>query len=64
MPSRGRLNKPAMRDRDAAPTAREFSGQTLGLAVSEEHGMLPLHIAGGARILVYPKLDHARARST
>jgi catechol 2,3-dioxygenase-like lactoylglutathione lyase family enzyme len=37
---------------DDVPAAKEFYGQTLGLDVSEEHGMLSLHIAGGARILI------------
>ncbi|MFC9971560.1 VOC family protein [Spirillospora sp. NPDC127200] len=43
---------------DDVPTAREFYGGTLGLRVSEEHGMLTLHIAGGGDVLVYPKGGH------
>lgn len=39
------------------PAARQFYSETLGLEVTEEHGMLTLHIAGGAGILVYPKGD-------
>ncbi|WP_338674864.1 VOC family protein [Streptomyces sp. SCSIO 30461] len=35
--------------------AKEFYAGTLGLHVSEEHGLLTLHLAGGARVLVYPK---------
>ncbi|MET7332790.1 VOC family protein [Nonomuraea sp. NPDC005650] len=44
--------------------ARRFYGETLGLRVSEEHGMLTLHIEGGADILVYPKENHAPATFT
>ncbi|MFF5520013.1 VOC family protein [Streptomyces coeruleorubidus] len=44
--------------------ARKFYGDTLGLRVSEEHGMLILHIAGGRDILVYPKEDHTPATYT
>ncbi|MFD5427600.1 VOC family protein [Streptomyces sp. NPDC127084] len=35
--------------------AKEFYAETLGLRVSEEHGMLTLDLAGGSRVLVYPK---------
>jgi catechol 2,3-dioxygenase-like lactoylglutathione lyase family enzyme len=44
--------------------ARTFYGDTLGLRVSEEHGMLILHIAGDRDILVYPKQDHTPATFT
>ncbi|MFF7791615.1 VOC family protein [Streptomyces sp. NPDC007991] len=44
--------------------ARTFYGDTLGLRVSEEHGMLFLHIAGDRDILVYPKPDHTPATFT
>ena len=44
--------------------AREFYGQTLGLDVSEAHGMLTLHIAGGTNILLYPKENHIPATYT
>ncbi len=37
--------------------AKQFYGEKLGLTVTEENGMLRLHIAGGASILVYPKGD-------
>jgi catechol 2,3-dioxygenase-like lactoylglutathione lyase family enzyme len=41
---------------DDIPKAKAFYGETLGLDVSEDHGMLNLHIAtAGADILVYPK---------
>ena len=49
---------------DDVPKAREFYGETLGLRVSEEHGMLWLHIAGERDILVYPKPDHTPAAFT
>jgi catechol 2,3-dioxygenase-like lactoylglutathione lyase family enzyme len=44
--------------------AREFYGETLGLNVSEENGLLTLHVAGGNNILVYPKPDHVPASFT
>jgi catechol 2,3-dioxygenase-like lactoylglutathione lyase family enzyme len=44
--------------------AKRFYGETLGLRVSEEHGLLTLHIAGGTDILVYPKENHTPATFT
>ncbi len=44
--------------------ASKFYGETLGLKVSEEHGLLTLHIAGDRDILVYPKPDHTPATFT
>jgi catechol 2,3-dioxygenase-like lactoylglutathione lyase family enzyme len=44
--------------------ARYFYEVTLGLEVSEEHGMLTLHLATGADVLVYPKDDHTPASHT
>jgi catechol 2,3-dioxygenase-like lactoylglutathione lyase family enzyme len=44
--------------------AKRFYGETLGLRVSEEDGMLALHIAGSRDILVYPKDDHTPASYT
>jgi catechol 2,3-dioxygenase-like lactoylglutathione lyase family enzyme len=38
--------------------AKEFYGEILGLEVSETHGLLSLHLAGGTTILVYPKPNH------
>ncbi len=49
---------------DDIPAAKKFYGETLGLKVSEEHGMLTLHIAGDRDILVYPKADHTPATYT
>ncbi len=49
---------------DDVPKAENFYGETLGLRVSEEYGMLWLHIAGERDILVYPKPDHTPASYT
>ena len=46
------------------PAAKRFYGETLGLEVTEDFGMLTLHIAGGVSILVYPKDDHSPATFT
>jgi catechol 2,3-dioxygenase-like lactoylglutathione lyase family enzyme len=43
---------------------KRFYGETLGLDVTEENGMLTLHIAGGTNILVYPKTNHTPANFT
>jgi catechol 2,3-dioxygenase-like lactoylglutathione lyase family enzyme len=44
--------------------AKQFYGDTLGLQVSEDHGALGLQIAGGARIMIYPKPNHTPASYT
>ena len=44
--------------------AREFYTQKLGLRVSEENGLLTLHLAGDRDTLVYPKPDHQPASFT
>jgi catechol 2,3-dioxygenase-like lactoylglutathione lyase family enzyme len=49
---------------DDVPKAKKFYGETLGLRVSEEYGMLTLHIAGERGVLVYPKPDHTPASYT
>ncbi|HEX6623565.1 MAG TPA: VOC family protein [Pyrinomonadaceae bacterium] len=49
---------------DDIPKAQEFYGRTLGLDVTEQNGQLFLHVAGGGKILVYPKPDHAPASFT
>jgi catechol 2,3-dioxygenase-like lactoylglutathione lyase family enzyme len=46
------------------PAARQFYGETLGLRVSKENGLLRLHIAGDRDILVYPKPNHVPASFT
>jgi catechol 2,3-dioxygenase-like lactoylglutathione lyase family enzyme len=43
---------------------RTFYADTLGLKVTEEKGMLTLHLGGGAKVLVYPKEDHQPATYT
>jgi catechol 2,3-dioxygenase-like lactoylglutathione lyase family enzyme len=49
---------------DDIAKAEEFYGQTLGLPVSSDHGMLRLRLATGHEVLVYPKPDHAPATFT
>jgi catechol 2,3-dioxygenase-like lactoylglutathione lyase family enzyme len=49
---------------DDVAAAKAFYGDTLGLTVDEENGLLQLHIAGGTEILVYPKSDHTPAAFT
>ncbi|MGH2572988.1 MAG: VOC family protein [Actinomycetota bacterium] len=49
---------------DDIPRAKQFYSETLGLRVSEEHGMLHLHIAGDRDTLIYPKEDHTPATYT
>ena len=44
--------------------AKQFYAETLGLEVTEENGMLTLHIAGDRPILVYPKPNHTPASFT
>jgi catechol 2,3-dioxygenase-like lactoylglutathione lyase family enzyme len=43
---------------------KEFYAKTLGLKVTEEHGLLTLHLAGGNNVLIYPKPDHVPATFT
>jgi catechol 2,3-dioxygenase-like lactoylglutathione lyase family enzyme len=49
---------------DDVEKARAFYGDTLGVRISEEHGMLTLHLAGDRDVLVYPKPDHTPATYT
>jgi len=49
---------------DDLQKAQEFYSQTLGLEVSELNGLLELHLAGGARVLIYPKPNHTPATFT
>ncbi|WP_412543540.1 VOC family protein [Longispora sp. K20-0274] len=44
--------------------AKEFYGDTLGLKVTEANGMLTLHLATGADVMVYPKPGHVPATYT
>lgn len=49
---------------DDIEAARRFYTETLGVRVSEEHGMLTLHLPGDRDTLVYPKPDHEPAEYT
>ncbi|MFD5782145.1 VOC family protein [Streptomyces sp. NPDC126933] len=49
---------------DDIEKAHRFYGETLGLDVSEDHGMLRLRLGGGASVLVYPKPAHTPASFT
>ena len=44
--------------------AKKFYRETLGLEVSEDHGLLTLHLAGGNNVLIYPKPNHVPATFT
>ena len=44
--------------------AKDFYGRTLGLQVSESHGLLTLQLAGGNKVIIYPKVNHAPATFT
>jgi catechol 2,3-dioxygenase-like lactoylglutathione lyase family enzyme len=49
---------------DDLEQAKEFYGGTLGLGVTEEHGLLHLKLGSGAAVLVYPKENHEPATFT
>ena len=49
---------------DDIQKAKKFYEKILGLEVSEEHGMLQLHIAHETNILIYPKNNHVPATFT
>ena len=44
--------------------AKAFYNQVLGLEVTEAKELLELHIAGGYRVLIYPKPNHMPATFT
>ena len=44
--------------------AKAFYGDTLGVEVTEDNGMLTLRLAGGGRVLIYPKKNHEPASFT
>jgi predicted enzyme related to lactoylglutathione lyase len=44
--------------------AKEFYAQVLGLEVTEENGILTLHLASGGRVVIYPKQGHEPASFT
>jgi catechol 2,3-dioxygenase-like lactoylglutathione lyase family enzyme len=45
-------------------TAKNFYSETLGLDLSESHGLLTLRLAGGNNVLIYPKPNHVPATFT
>lgn len=49
---------------DDIVTAKRFYGEKLGIRVSEDNGMLRLHLAGDRDTIVYPKPDHVPAEFT
>jgi len=49
---------------DDVEAARKFYGETLGLRVDGDEGMLFLHLAGNRDVLVYGKPDHTPATYT
>src|SRR6266487_2617958 len=46
------------------PKVKEFYGGTLGLDVSESHGVITLRLAGGNKVIIYPKPNHVAATFT
>lgn len=44
--------------------AKRFYGETLGVDVSEDHGILNLKLGGGQRVIIYPKDTHEPATFT
>ena len=49
---------------DNLQKAQEFYSEILGLNVSKERDLLFLHIAGGNKIVIYPKPNHQAATFT
>jgi len=49
---------------DDIAAARAFYADTLGLMVTEENGILTLHLAGDRPVIVYPKPNHEPATFT
>ena len=45
-------------------TVKKFYSETLGLDVTESHGLLTLRLAGGNNVLIYPKSNHVPATFT
>ena len=43
--------------------AKQFYGETLGLDMTEENGMLSLRLAGGGRVLISRRTTTKRRRS-
>ncbi len=49
---------------DDIDQAKDFYGGTLGIDLTDENGMVGLHIADGGDIIIYPKDDHTPASFT
>jgi catechol 2,3-dioxygenase-like lactoylglutathione lyase family enzyme len=49
---------------DDLQAAQKFYGDVLGVATSEQNGLMTLHLAGGRDTLVYPKPGHVPADYT
>jgi catechol 2,3-dioxygenase-like lactoylglutathione lyase family enzyme len=49
---------------DDLDAARAFYSDVLGVEVTEEHGILSLHLGGGTPTIVYPKPNHVPATFT
>ena len=49
---------------DDIPAAEAFYGETLGLEVSVEDGLLTLHLGTDKVVMAYPKDDHVPASFT
>lgn len=58
------LNSFAGLSSNDVPATKRFFADVIGLEVSEENGMLTLHLPGGGTVLVYPKEDHQPATYT
>jgi len=46
------------------PAAMKFYSDVLGLKVSEDHGIMTLHLSNGATVIAYPKENHEPASFT
>jgi predicted enzyme related to lactoylglutathione lyase len=46
------------------PKCKQFYARTLGVEVTEENGVLTLHLGGGGTVLIYPKPNHEPATFT
>jgi len=49
---------------DDPAKAKQFYEQTLGMDVTDDHGLLHLHVGGDSEVIVYPKPDHTPATFT
>jgi predicted enzyme related to lactoylglutathione lyase len=49
---------------DDLAKAKKFYGDTLGVDVTEQDGVLALHLGGGYEVIIYPKENHEPATFT